>query len=89
MAIVHLHCLDIFLCSLSLHAIYFVPQLHRASGRQQGFIDEIKKRERDLKSDMFRDADQKYRFKMIDLRVCFTLYRGLGIVVCVLIDVQS
>lgn len=43
-------------------------ELHRASGRQQGFIDEMKKTERDLKSDMFRDADQKYRFKMIDLR---------------------
>ncbi|XP_076445993.1 DNA repair protein RAD50-like [Babylonia areolata] len=43
-------------------------ELNRATGRQQGYDDQIRKTKQELKSDMFRDAGKKYREKMIDLR---------------------
>ena len=48
---------------------YLCLQKHQLEGRKQGLEDEIRKFKRELKEDMFKDADQKYRDKMIALRV--------------------
>lgn len=41
-------------------------QLHNATGRQQGFKEQIKATERELASDMYRGAHQKYSSKIIE-----------------------
>lgn len=48
---------------------FFVIQKHQLEGRKQGLEDEIRKLKRELKDDMFKNADKDYRDKMISLRV--------------------
>ncbi|XP_005102891.1 DNA repair protein RAD50 [Aplysia californica] len=42
--------------------------LHRATGRQQGFKDQIKATKKELNSDICKDADKKYRDMVIQNR---------------------
>ncbi|KAK7096680.1 DNA repair protein RAD50-like [Littorina saxatilis] len=46
----------------------FNKELNKATGRQQGYEDQMKQTKRELNSDLFRDAAKKHREKMIDLR---------------------
>ncbi|XP_033743546.1 DNA repair protein RAD50-like [Pecten maximus] len=45
-----------------------IKEKHLVVGRQQGFEDQIRALKKELQGDMYRDATQKYRDKMILLR---------------------
>ncbi|BFZ14970.1 hypothetical protein BsWGS_18009 [Bradybaena similaris] len=43
-------------------------ELHNATGRQQGFRDQIRVAQRDLESDIYKDSDKKYVAKVIEIK---------------------
>ena len=54
----HLHCFVVF-------------QRHTAEGRQRGFEAQIRGIKKELQSDMYKGAAEKYRNKVIEVRVSY------------------
>ena len=60
-------------CCIEVMWICFISQKHQLEGRKQGLEDEIRKFKKELRDDMFKDAEQKHRDKMIALRVGYVI----------------
>ena len=58
------------LARVKLYGLYFpLKQKQRCVGRQEEHAEQIRKLRVELQDDMYKDAEQKYKDKMIALRV--------------------
>jgi len=48
----------------------FIVQSHTAEGRKSELDNQIRNLKKELQSDAYKGANEKYRYKMIDFRVC-------------------